>query len=250
MKRILLEVCIASVDDAVLAAAAGADRLELNAALPLGGLTPSLGTLIEVKRAVALPVLVMLRPRPGGFCYSDSDFLTLRRDLDLALEHGANAVVFGVLKEDGRVDVERCHHLVSQAGQTPCVFHRAFDVVPEPAAALEQLIDLGFCRVMSSGQEAAALHGSALLRQLIETAGQRIEVLPAGGIRATNVRDVVSRTGCTQVHASLRHRLPDSSTRHRPALRFGGALPETEDEFEQTRPESVRELRTLLDSLP
>jgi copper homeostasis protein len=101
-RRVLLEVAAASVEDALAAQEGGADRLELNAALALGGLTPSLGTLIEVKSAVSLPVLVMVRPRPGGFAYSEADLQVMRRDVDLALEHGADGIVFGVLTADGR----------------------------------------------------------------------------------------------------------------------------------------------------
>src|SRR4051812_44928124 len=105
--RVLLEVCVASFDDALTAAANGADRLELNSALPLGGLTPSLGTLIGVRRAVHVPVIAMARPRPGGFCYGPSDWAVMRRDIDLALEYGAEGVAFGALTADGRIDAGR-----------------------------------------------------------------------------------------------------------------------------------------------
>src|SRR5262245_15277559 len=105
MSRVKLEVAIASVEDALAAQEGGADRVELNAALALGGLTPSLGSLIEVRQAVRLPVLVMARPRPGGFAYSGADFRVLCRDVDLALAHGADGVVFGVLRDDGTVDL-------------------------------------------------------------------------------------------------------------------------------------------------
>src|SRR6516165_5711415 len=111
-RRVLLEVAVASVEDALAAQAGGADRLELNAALALGGLTPSLGTLIEVKAAVALPVLVMVRPRPGGFAYGGADFRVMQRDAGLALRHGADGIVLGILTGDGRVDVDRCRRLL------------------------------------------------------------------------------------------------------------------------------------------
>src|SRR5262245_16906163 len=126
MKRVLLEVPVASVDDALAAQEGGADRLELNAALALGGLTPSLGTLIEVKAAVTLPVFVMIRPRSGGFAYSDADFKVMARDVDLALAHGADGVVFGVLTPAGTVDRDRCGRLLRQAAGRSAVFHRAF----------------------------------------------------------------------------------------------------------------------------
>src|SRR5262245_59743634 len=113
--RVLLEVAVASVEDALTAQAGGADRLELNAALAMGGLTPSLGTLVEERAAVALPVLVMLRPRPGGFAYSVADFQVMQRDADLALQHGADGIVLGVLTAEGRVDADRCRRLVRQA---------------------------------------------------------------------------------------------------------------------------------------
>src|SRR6516165_3418068 len=124
-RRVLLEVPVASVEDALAAQEGGADRLELNAALFLGGLTPSLGTLIEVKAAVRLPVVVMVRPRPGGFDYDEADFKVMQRDVDLALEHGADGIAFGILNRDGGVDGERCRRVLRQIGNKTAVFHRA-----------------------------------------------------------------------------------------------------------------------------
>src|SRR5262245_14578364 len=204
--RVPVDVAVASVEDALAARAGGADRLELNAALALGGLTPSLGTVVEVRAAVALPVLVMIRPRPGGFAYSDADFKVMQRDADLALEHGADGIVLGILTADGRVDAERCRRLVRQTAGRDVVFHRAFDVTPDPFVALEQLVELGFRRVMTSGQEETAYNGAALIAELIRRAAGRIEVLPAGGVNRFTVGDVLARTGCDQVHASLRTR--------------------------------------------
>src|SRR5262245_55296878 len=199
--RVLLEVAVASVEDAVVAAAGGADRLELGCALALGGLTPSLGTLIEVRAAVRVPVVVLVRPRPGGFAYSESELTVMRRDVELALAHGADGVVFGVLHPDGTVDRERCRSLLQSCGGRVAVFHRAFDVTPEPFAALETLVELGFRRVLTSGQEATASAGAELIAELRRRAAGRIEVLPGGGINASNAVDVLARTGCDQVHA-------------------------------------------------
>src|SRR6516162_296157 len=141
--RVLLEVAIASAADARAACSGGADRLELNAALALGGVTPSLGMVEEIRRASNLPLIVMARPRPGGFCYSGDEFQVMRRDIDLILEKGADGIAFGVLLGEGFVDLRRCSALVRQIGKKQAVFHRAFDVTPEPFQALEQLIDLG-----------------------------------------------------------------------------------------------------------
>jgi copper homeostasis protein len=243
---VLLEVAIASVEDALAAKAGGANRLELNAALALGGLTPSLGTLIGVRAAVSLPVLVMIRTRPGGFAYSETDFQVMQRDADLALEHGADGLVFGLLTPDGCIDGERCRRLVRQAGDRSAVFHRAFDVTPDPHEALEQLIDVGFRRVMTSGQEESAYHGVECIAALVAQAAGRIEVLPAGGINAFTIADVLSRTGCNQVHASLRTRREDRSVAARPQVCFGGPVRIPEDRFDVTNAEAVGALRAQL----
>jgi copper homeostasis protein len=244
--RVLLEVAVASVEDALAAQEGGADRLELNAALALGGLTPSLGTLIEVKAAVRLPVLVMIRPRAGGFAYSAADFQVMQRDVDLVLQHGADGIVLGILTADGRVDTDRCRQLVRQAAGRAAVFHRAFDVVPDPFAALEQLIDLGFRRVMTSGQEETAYNGARRIAELIGRAAGRIEVLPAGGINRFTVADVLARTGCDQVHASLRSRREDRSVAARPQVCFGGPVRIPEDRYDATSAGAVAELHRCL----
>jgi copper homeostasis protein len=243
---ILLEVCVASVDDACAAEQNGAGRLELNAALALGGLTPSLGLLLEVKAAVRLPVIALVRPRPGGFAYSAADFRVLRRDVELLLAQGAAGVAVGVLHPDGTIDRARCRELMGQVGQAEAVFHRAFDVTPDPAVALEELIDLGFRRVLTSGQEESAYNGSARIAALIRQAAGRIEVLPGGGINRFNLADVVTRTGCNQVHATLRHARPDPSTSARPQVSFGGKSGPPEDRFDATNPDAVADLVAAL----
>jgi copper homeostasis protein len=208
----LLEVCVESAGDAAAAAAGGADRLELNSALALDGLTPSLGLLAEVRRAAGarIPIVAMARPRAGDFCYDETELRVLRRDVDLLLEHGADGIALGILTARGDVD-RRCAQFVRQISAAGsghrfqgAVFHKAFDQARDPLAALEQLIDLGVRRVMTSGQQRTALRGAALIRQLVERAAGRIEILPAGGIRPSNVIAILSRTGCDQVHSSLR----------------------------------------------
>ena len=207
---ILLEICVESVADARAAAEGGADRLELNSALALDGLTPSLGLLREVRRAVGrrFPVIAMARPRAGDFCYDDADFRVLRRDVDLLLENGADGVAFGILTPGGDIDVKRCRPIVraAEAAGAPqgAVFHRAFDVVRNPLSALEKLIDLGVRRVMTSGGRRDAAGGARSIARLVAASRGRIEILPAGGIRPSNAAGIVARTGCDQVHTSLR----------------------------------------------
>lgn len=244
----LLEICTASVEDCLAAEAGGADRVELNAALALGGLTPSLGALLEAQAALSIPVIVMLRPRPGGFCYSAREFAVMQRDADLALAHGAAGLAFGILTKDGRLDEARCRRLIAQAAGREVVFHRAFDVVPDPADTLERLIDLGVTRVLTSGQEASAYNGAATIARYIAQAGGRIEILPGGGINRFTLADVLARTGCTQVHASLTTTQADASTRTRPQVTFGGAFRAPEDRFSATDADAVAALRHHLDA--
>jgi copper homeostasis protein len=230
-KKTLIEVCCASVDDAVEAARGGAGRVELNSALFLGGLTPSLGTLQEVKQRVDIPVLVMIRPRGGGFCYTETEMAVMLRDTQLAIEHGADGIVFGILHKDGTIDRERCAQLMQCCANGPAVFHRAFDVVPEPFTALDQLVDLGFKRILTSGQARSVPEGLDLIKELVLRAGKRIEILPGAGIRAHNVRTIVERTGVNQVHLSAFRTQHDSSVQHGPHIHFGGALHPPEDQY-------------------
>lgn len=244
--RILLEVCTSSADDCAAAERGGADRLELTCALMLGGLTPSLGALREARATTKLPIIAMIRPRPGGFCYSAVEFATMLRDMEIALAEGAAGIAFGVLTPTGAIDRERCARLAKLAAGRQIVFHRAFDVTPEPLTALDRLIDLGVTRVMTSGQEASAYNGAANIANYINHAAGRIEVLPAGGINRFTVADVVKRTGCNQVHASLSKASCDTSVSARPQVSFGGTLKPPEDEFTVTDSNAVADLRKAL----
>ena len=142
----MLEICCGGIDDAIQAERGGADRVELCSALFLGGLTPSFGTIQEAKQRLKIPVMVMVRPRAGGFCYSGAEMNSMERDAEEAIEQGADGIVFGILQGDGKIDVARCKRMVRRIGGRQSVFHRAFDVTPDPFRALEQLIDLGVRR--------------------------------------------------------------------------------------------------------
>lgn len=245
-KKLLLEICTASFEDCLTAQTGGADRVELNTALALGGLTPSLGLLREARPALHIPIIVMIRPRPAGFCYSASEFLVMQRDVEIALAHGADGIAFGILHEDGSIDRARCEHVARLAEGKTIVFHRAFDVTPEPFAAIEQLIDLGVTRVMTSGQESNAYNGAANIARFMQHANGRLEILPAGGLNRFTIADVLARTGCEQVHASLTMTKHEPSTRARPHIRFG-SVGASEEQYTATQLEAVQTLRRLLD---
>jgi copper homeostasis protein len=246
MAQVLLEICCGGIDDAIEAEKGGADRVELCSALFLGGLTPSLGTILEAKRRVKIPVMVMVRPRGGGFSYSEAEMATMERDAEAAVGNGADGVVFGILQSDGRVDVARCRRIRQLIGTRQAVFHRAFDVTPDPFEALEQLVDLGITRVLTSGQKDSVPEGVELIKKLIERAGDRIEILPGGGIQVWNLKEAVERTGCRQVHLTAWRTASDSSTLARPGITFGGALYPAEDRYQVTDAGVVREMLARL----
>jgi copper homeostasis protein len=250
MPRLLLEVAIESAEDAVAACRAGADRFELCAALDVGGLTPSFGVLRHVRVAVDRPVFSMIRPRPGGFRYSEHELNVMRADIEAAVADGAAGVVFGALTREFRVDVSGCRSLISATAGREAVFHRAFDLTPDPFEALESIIALGFCRVLTSGQRPAASQPQAveLIGRLIERAAGRIEVLPGSGIRAENVRLLVEQARCTQIHGAFRSPISDQGLNER-GIRFGFGVPGAGDRRSCTDEAQVRAMRVALDSL-
>jgi len=246
MADILLEICCGSIDDAIQAQAGGADRVELCSAMFIGGLTPSIGTLQEVKSRLKIPVMAMVRPRGGGFCYTGAEFATMERDTEAAIEAGADGVVFGILTEDGRIDQRRTMRIRRIVGKRQAVFHRAFDVTPNPFGALEQLIDLEVTRVLTSGQKNTASEGVDLIAELIERAGRRIEILPGGGIRPYNMHEIAKRTRCGQIHMTAWSKVQDCSTHANPEISFGGALHPPEDVYDRT---DARLVKTISESL-
>jgi|SRR5579883_1061341 len=215
MTRHVIEVAIETPADAKTAETGGADRIELSTALDLGGLTPSVGLYEAVREATGLPVFVMLRPRPGDFVYDPGEVRAMARDAEVFRPLGPAGFVFGILQEDGRIDRAACAHIRELCGGLPCVFHRAFDRCPVPGDALEDVIHLGFTRVLTSGRETTAIAGGGNIAKLRVAAAGRIELLPCGKIRASNIETVAEVTGCTQFHASFGEPVPEASERGR-----------------------------------
>ncbi len=250
MRPFLLEICCGSVEDACRAAAGGADRIELNSCLFHGGLTPSIGELIVTKEIVSIPIIAMVRPRQGGFCYTDAEFRTAIKDAECLLKHGADGLVFGFLKEDGTLDKERCKTLLSQMdAEKVRVFHRAIDVTPDWKKTLDGLIELGFQRVLTSGQEPSALYGAQTIAEMVQYVQGAIEILPGAGINLKNADQILSATGCTQIHLTRFMSLADPSTQNNRGIFFGGALYPPEDRYDVIDSGYVQQLRALAPSL-
>ena len=198
---ILIEAAVESLDDARAAIAGGAARLELCADLDAGGTTPASALVSDVLAQVDVPVLVMIRPRPGDFVYTRAELDRMRDDIAVALRLGAAGVVLGALDVSGRIDTTATRDLLAAARGRPVTFHRAIDETPDVLEAIDSLAALGVARVLSSGAAATALEGVDALAAMVERAGDRMAVVAGGGVRAGNVAQIVRRSGVREVHA-------------------------------------------------
>ena len=214
MKRDLFEVCAGSGQDCINAQLGGADRVELNSALHLGGLTPSLAMLRLVKEKTSLKVVCMDRPRAAGFCYDDVEIETMFEDAKILLENGADGISFGFLNSDATINVTETKKMVEliHRYQKEAVFHRAFDCVDNPMHAIKQLIDCGVDRILTSGLQPTAMQGASVLEKLQSEFGDQIELLAGSGINANNIRALKEQTGLHQFHGSCKEWCKDPTT--------------------------------------
>jgi len=243
MNKILLEVCCGSADDVINAFKGGADRVELNSDLFHGGLTPTVGSLLVAKRETGMKIMTMVRPREGGFCYTDAEFAAAVEDARLLLENGSDGLVFGFLHGDGTVDIERTRILARMAQDMgkESVFHRAIDVVPDWREALDVLIDLKITRVLTSGQAPDVSQATDTVREMIEYANGRIQILPGAGITVRNLERVVRETGCSQVHMAAHRPQFDNSISNNRDIFYGGCLYPPEDRYNVINTEYIGE---------
>lgn len=245
---ILLEIVCENSDDCRSAENAGADRIELCSATSLGGLTPSPGSLLTSLQACSIPLACMVRPRAGGFAYSDAELTAMAKDIGWLVKEGASYVVFGVLQPSRDIDVDACARLVDAAEGTPCVFHRAFDLVPTPLKGLETLMGLGFVRVLTSGGKRTAMEGSECLRSLRVASGGRIEIMAGGKVRAENLPQIRDATRCTCFHAAAWRTELDPSIADGVDVSFGDDQSPPERETRVVDEAMVRAMRSACDA--
>jgi copper homeostasis protein len=202
----MIEICCGSYEDAYNAYLGGAKQIELNSALYLGGLTPTIASLVLTKQNTDLKVICMTRPRGAGFCYTEIEFQQMLEDAKILLEHGADGIVFGCLTPDFMIDEKQTKTMIDliKSYQKEVVFHRAFDCVKNPYSSIELLIHLGVDRVLTSGLQPTAYEGKELLKTLEERYGNDIQLLAGSGINVNNVIEFKNYTKMQNVHSSCK----------------------------------------------
>ena len=198
----LLEVACFNLESCVIAQKAGAKRIELCQNYSVGGITPDETTIIKARKQLNIALFVMIRPREGNFIYSDIEFEEMRSQIEFCKELKCDGVVFGILTEENKIDITRCQELIQLAKPLQCTFHRAFDEVKNSDQALEDCIASGFTRILTSGKHKTAREGIEDLQQLIEKSKNRIKIMPGGGIRSTNISELLNRTVATEFHTA------------------------------------------------
>lgn len=200
----LLEICVFNIASAIEAEKAGADRIELCENYDNGGTTPSFGYLKTVREKINIPVFPMIRPRGGDFFYSKEELEIMAKDIQLCKDLGYQGVVFGLLNQDGTIDVANTSRLVDLAYPMDVTFHRAFDRCKMPFVALENIIQCGCKRILTSGQMPKVSEGILLVKELVDLAGDRIIIMPGSGLNSANVNNIVTITRAKEVHSSAR----------------------------------------------
>ena len=240
--KLIIEVCVDTVESAIAAERGGADRVELCDNLLEGGTTPSAGAIALAREHLSLKLHVIIRPRGGDFCFSEIEFAVMRHDVTLAKQLGADGVVIGILTADGEIDIERTRALIKLARPLSVTFHRAFDMARDPYRALEDLIGLGVDRILTSGQEPSVIEGLDLIAELVQRAGDRVIIMPGGGTER-NVQKVVARSGVREVHVTGTTSVESAMHFRNQRVFMGGELRPPEYTRLTTDPERIRQLR-------
>lgn len=240
-QRSKIEICANSVESAVKAQEGGAYRVELCAGIPEGGTTPSFGDIRMARQLLQKTKLhVIIRPRGGDFLYSHLELEIMLHDIKVARQLGADGVVFGCLTSDGNVDIPAMKMLMNAVGNMDVTFHRAFDMCKNPQEALEQIIELGCSRILTSGQEADAFKGIPLLKELVKQADGRIIIMPGCGVNPNNIRRIAEETGTSEFHFSGRSTYESGMIYRNPKVSMGGTVKIEEYQKDVTNPEIVK----------
>ncbi len=203
---VIIEACSGSVAEAWASVQGKADRIELCAALPTGGVTPTVGMLQAAKEKCPLPIVSMVRPKEGGPVIDDAEFSACLKDVTALVRAGSEEIITGFLNPDFTLDKARCRALIEAAEGAPVALHRVFDMAPDLDRALEEAIELGFCRILTSGGAPDVDQGFDTLARLVKRADDRITILAGGGVRLHNAKKLVDEGGLKEIHFSFRRK--------------------------------------------
>lgn len=245
-----IEICANSLDSALIAQDAGADRVELCAAMAEGGTTPSYGTMAATRDMLTTTKLnVIIRPRGGDFLYNDRETEVMLRDIELARKLGADGVVIGMLTPMGQVDMPRMRELINAAGDMSVTFHRAFDMCADFNRALEDVIALGCHRILTSGGAARAVDGLATLKSLVERAQNRIIIMPGSGVNPDNIGRIARESGASEFHLSARKTVDSKMIFRHSGVSMSGASDADEYSYQLTDRATVEKVVKFVRSL-
>ncbi len=245
----LLEVCVNSVESAIAAEKGGAQRVELCNSIPEGGTTPSSAAISLSRKHLSIDLNVIIRPRGGDFLYSSLELEIMKQDIMVAKTLGADGVVFGILTREGKVDKTSCHQLLESAYPMRTTFHRAFDMVSDPYNSLNDIISLGFDNLLTSGLQPKAFEGVHLIKQLIQQANGKINIMPGSGINESNIKEIALLTNAKSFHVSVRTKTDSKMIFRNLAIRMGGIEHISEYENSITDENRVKTIQEILLSI-
>jgi copper homeostasis protein len=242
------EIVVYNIESALKAQEGGADRIELCDNPGEGGTTPSFGMTEAVRQNVSLDVFVMIRPRGGDFLYNNYEFHCMKRDISQCQKISVDGVVFGILSPDGTLDKKRCKELIDKARPLKVTCHRAFDMTRDAFEALEDCIEVGFDRILTSGHQAQALAGADLIGELIKKANGRIAIMPGSGINENTVQEILAKSKATEIHFSATTTRDSGMIYRNPSIAGMGSDEGSEFKVRTVDPERVRAIRKLAES--
>lgn len=241
-----LEVVVYNIDSAIRAQEGGADRIELCDNPGEGGTTPSYGTIEVVRKNLTIDVFIMIRPRGGDFLYSNDEFYSMKRDIYQSQRLSVDGVVFGILTADGRIDKKRCKDLIDKSRPLKVTCHRAFDMTCDPFEALEDCIEVGFDRILTSGGYTKAIEGVDVLAKLVEQAAGRISIMAGSGVNEEVVSEIVEKTGVEEVHFSAMKMVDGKMEYKNEKLSAMGSSGGTEYLYRTVDPQIIKNIRKLI----
>lgn len=243
-----VEIVVYNIESAMKAQEGGADRIELCENPAEGGTTPSAGVIELVRQNLSIDVFVMIRPRGGDFHYSNYEFHAMKRDISLCQKLGVDGFVFGILNADGTIDKKRCQELITRVRPLKVTCHRAFDMTRDPFEALEDCIEAGFNRILTSGHQMQAISGAALIGELVKKAQGRISIMAGSGVNEETVEAVVQKSGVHEIHFSAVSFRESAMQFKNVSITGMGSEAGAEFRLRTVDPQGVRKIRALAEA--